>query len=417
MISGPDLASLKSYRVALITGVIAFLIVVAPAQIKPAKAIWGGLTSSQEVDSAAQPVVPALFGLGRGFRRGGGFRRFGGLGGGFRSFGGFRGPRLRPRFRPFRPRFRLPRRIRPSINRPARIGRPAIARRPLLRRPSRLRPARLPASRLPARPRPPMAFKPIRPAIGPGRLPLTRPPIRPRPPIASRPIIRPPGLRPPLGNRPPLWRPVNWRPPYYRPPYVRPPHNLWGRYYWHPIWSWYHTAVVTGATLAFIDALPYNGSNCEQVVEQGQQLYVCDGIVYRATTHQAKQVYEIVPSDKDALRSKTPPKYEENDDFVELKLESPPLKGDRVRTLQTSLAGIGFSVGSVDGVFGQGTDRAVREFQQWYGLPVTGVVDMDTANAIAAEYAAILAPPPPTGGTAAAPSTESQEPADGGITR
>ena len=99
--------------------------------------------------------------------------------------------------------------------------------------------------------------------------------------------------------------------------------------------------------------------------------------------------------------------YAENEEFVELKLDSPFLRGDRVRTLQTALEAIGFEVGTIDGVFGRGTDQAVRAFQEWYGLPVTGVVDIDTANGIAAEYAAIFAPPQAPSGE---PSDSTDEP-------
>ncbi|MEM7463503.1 MAG: peptidoglycan-binding domain-containing protein, partial [Pseudomonadota bacterium] len=128
-----------------------------------------------------------------------------------------------------------------------------------------------------------------------------------------------------------------------------------------------------------------------------ETIFVCNGVVYRASYYQDERVYEIVSSDEDSPRPETPPisiPESATDEFVELRLESPFLRGDRVRLLQTSLDGIGFDVGRIDGIFGRDTDAAVRDFQDWYGLPVTGVVDIDTANAIVAEYAAVLAPPP-----------------------
>ncbi len=118
-------------------------------------------------------------------------------------------------------------------------------------------------------------------------------------------------------------------------------------------------------------------------------------------------MYEVVSSDKESQQASSSPKFTENDEFVELKLDSPFVRGDRVRTLQTALEAIGFEVGTIDGVFGRGTDQAVRAFQEWYGLPVTGVVDIDTANGIAAEYAAIFAPPQAPSGE---PSDSSDEP-------
>ncbi len=40
----------------------------------------------------------------------------------------------------------------------------------------------------------------------------------------------------------------------------------------------------------------------------------------------------------------------------------------------------------VSGVYGEGTEQAVRAFQQKNGLPVTGVVDLATWNRISTEY-------------------------------
>ena len=37
-------------------------------------------------------------------------------------------------------------------------------------------------------------------------------------------------------------------------------------------------------------------------------------------------------------------------------------------------------------------DRAVREFQEWYGLDVTGIVTDETAAAIGQAYASTIAP-------------------------
>jgi len=55
----------------------------------------------------------------------------------------------------------------------------------------------------------------------------------------------------------------------------------------------------------------------------------------------------------------------------------------------------GYEVG-VSGTFGEGTEMAVRHFQAENGLPVTGVADLATWEAIRAEYErlAFLAEPP-----------------------
>jgi lysozyme family protein len=61
--------------------------------------------------------------------------------------------------------------------------------------------------------------------------------------------------------------------------------------------------------------------------------------------------------------------------------------GERVRTLQTALARLGFPVGDVDGEFGPITSAAVSAFQSAYGLPPTGVADRVTQQTLAAALA------------------------------
>jgi len=69
--------------------------------------------------------------------------------------------------------------------------------------------------------------------------------------------------------------------------------------------------------------------------------------------------------------------------------EAPSLKplsagsrGDRVRALQEDLNTVGYNTNGVDGIFGQGTRRAVVAFQHENALPVTGIADMATIEAI-----------------------------------
>jgi peptidoglycan hydrolase-like protein with peptidoglycan-binding domain len=54
-----------------------------------------------------------------------------------------------------------------------------------------------------------------------------------------------------------------------------------------------------------------------------------------------------------------------------LRLTSPPMKGERVRKLQEGLVKAGIEV-SVDAIFGDGTDAALRKFQAQHGLEVDG---------------------------------------------
>lgn len=52
-----------------------------------------------------------------------------------------------------------------------------------------------------------------------------------------------------------------------------------------------------------------------------------------------------------------------------------PQRDETVRTLQIKLKQVGFDPGPLDGVFGAGTERALKSFQSAHGLPATGQVD------------------------------------------
>ncbi len=71
------------------------------------------------------------------------------------------------------------------------------------------------------------------------------------------------------------------------------------------------------------------------------------------------------------------------------------MKGNAVMELQNDLLKLGFKLPQygADGSFGTETETAVKNFQYTYGLPVTGIVDQATANAIknalVSEYAYI----------------------------
>jgi peptidoglycan hydrolase-like protein with peptidoglycan-binding domain len=59
-------------------------------------------------------------------------------------------------------------------------------------------------------------------------------------------------------------------------------------------------------------------------------------------------------------------------------------RGGAVRTLQQALSNAGIHVpGGVDGIFGPGTESAVRAYQRSRGLPVTGRADAATLNTLA----------------------------------
>ena len=215
-----------------------------------------------------------------------------------------------------------------------------------------------------------------RPGAGnrPGKPGVGHRPVRPRPPIATR----PPGYRPPH-YRPPHWRPPAWRPPYYRPPYVRPPHYRWGAYYWYPSWGWYFTAAVAGGTLAYVLSLPED-DGCQRVTLEGETLYECDGVLYRSTLYEDEEVYEIVSSEDESASA--PPVSSGGGEDELIRLTSPLMRGEQVRAVQLALSDLGYDVGTVDGVFGAGTDRALRRFQSDNGLTPNGIVDEQTAVAL-----------------------------------
>jgi peptidoglycan hydrolase-like protein with peptidoglycan-binding domain len=62
--------------------------------------------------------------------------------------------------------------------------------------------------------------------------------------------------------------------------------------------------------------------------------------------------------------------------------------GDRAVAVQYALARLGVNVGTVDGKFGPGTERAVKAFQASAGLAATGIVDANTVKALDARLAA-----------------------------
>ena len=57
---------------------------------------------------------------------------------------------------------------------------------------------------------------------------------------------------------------------------------------------------------------------------------------------------------------------------------TPYLRGDDVASLQQYLSALGFDPGRVDGIFGDQTAYALREFQRNVGLPVDGICGAET---------------------------------------
>lgn len=129
------------------------------------------------------------------------------------------------------------------------------------------------------------------------------------------------------------------------------------------------------STLVFVTDLP-SDKDCEKVVDDGETMYLCDGVLYRSTYYEDERVYEIVSDPPDAAEPET---------VVGLALTEPMTQGAVVKELQTALIGAGYDVGTADGVYGSGTETAVMWYQYDNGLESTGVVDVQTAELLGFE--------------------------------
>ena len=73
------------------------------------------------------------------------------------------------------------------------------------------------------------------------------------------------------------------------------------------------------------------------------------------------------------LASNTPPGHANN---------AANRDADHVRSVQRALNDRGYNAGTADGVWGPGTEQALRDFQRASNLPVTGALDERTAAAL-----------------------------------
>lgn len=80
-------------------------------------------------------------------------------------------------------------------------------------------------------------------------------------------------------------------------------------------------------------------------------------------------------------------------DLVAGPITAPTTAAERVRRLQRALREKGYFQGAVNGVSDAALDGALRRFQADRGLPTTGIVDADTADALELKPAAAPAPP------------------------
>lgn len=133
----------------------------------------------------------------------------------------------------------------------------------------------------------------------------------------------------------------------------------------------------------------------EEAVRQFQRIFnlTPDGIVGRATWYKIARIYNAVRRLSEVNSEGIPP--EDIADVFQTELAEGDT-GNDVRNLQYFLAFIsafepGVSSVAVDGVFGPATRRSVEAYQQIYGLPVTGEVDLPTWQSIYGTYRGMLA--------------------------
>ena len=145
--------------------------------------------------------------------------------------------------------------------------------------------------------------------------------------------------------------------------------------------------------MVYTTSLP-SDQDCEKITDDGETLYVCDGVLYRSTFYEDEKVYEIV--------SDPEPEQGQEASVVGMALTDPLTRGDLVRELQNRLVGAGYDVGGVDGVFGNGTETAVMWLQYDNGLESTGAIDPPTAVLLGYDVPG-AAPPPAQPAPDAAP--------------
>ena len=66
----------------------------------------------------------------------------------------------------------------------------------------------------------------------------------------------------------------------------------------------------------------------------------------------------------------------------------PQMSQAEVRQVQERLKELGYYEGDIDGIYGPKTAEAMRAYQQAQGLPVTGALDQETAQALQIERVA-----------------------------
>ena len=143
--------------------------------------------------------------------------------------------------------------------------------------------------------------------------------------------------------------------------------------------------------LATVDGI--YGSRTEASVRVFQEIFGLepDGVVGKATWYALVRIYTAV-TQLSELRSQGQQFYSINWEYPDALQEGS--RGEKVRLLQYMLEVLSDFINqipmvSVDGVYGAETADAVRAAQRWFGLPITGVVDASTWDALYDQYSGI----------------------------
>jgi hypothetical protein len=59
---------------------------------------------------------------------------------------------------------------------------------------------------------------------------------------------------------------------------------------------------------------------------------------------------------------------------------------EKIYQVQKKLAELGYNPGSINGVWGESTEKAVTQFQQNAGLPITAKLDKETSEKLGLKY-------------------------------
>ena len=141
------------------------------------------------------------------------------------------------------------------------------------------------------------------------------------------------------------------------------------------------------------------GEKTEDAVRAFQEIFnlAVDGRIGKATWYKIKYIFVAVSNlaelNSEGIRLEDIPKQFVSD-------IKPGDRGNPVRVLQYYLSFIAaynnaVSAPTIDGVFGQGTEGSVREFQREYGLSVTGIVNKETWEKLSDVYLGIINSNPP----------------------